>query len=74
MGLGLVLAYNVAGVHPDVAKFDKNMPVSDTLANLPTEWQVGIIVVVVCVLLDPLGGLAEQARDGRNAGDRRQPG
>ena len=51
LGLGLVLAYNVAGVHPDVAKFDKNMSVSDKLANLPTQWWVGIIVVVVCVLL-----------------------
>ncbi|MBU4397939.1 MAG: sodium/proton-translocating pyrophosphatase, partial [Planctomycetes bacterium] len=51
LGLGLVLSYNVAGVRPDVSKFDPNMPVSSKLDNLPTDWPVGIIVVAVCVLL-----------------------
>ncbi len=51
LGLGLVLAYNVAGVHPDVTKFKPDMPVTSTLPNLPTNWHIGVIVVVVCVLL-----------------------
>ena len=52
LGLGLVLAYNVAGVQPDVAKFNTNAPDRPgSLPNLPTNWPVGIAVVVVCVLL-----------------------
>ena len=51
LGLGLVLAYNVAGVRPDVAKFQPNMPVTGTLPNLPTNWHVGLAVAVVCILV-----------------------
>jgi K(+)-stimulated pyrophosphate-energized sodium pump len=51
LGLGLVLAYNVAGVRPDVSQFDPNMKVTTVLPNLPTEWKVGLVVVVVSVLL-----------------------
>jgi len=51
LGLGLVLANNVAGVRPDVSKFDPNMPVTTVLANLPTHWGWGLLVVVVCVAL-----------------------
>ncbi len=51
LGLGLVLAYNVAGVHPDVAEFKDDMPVTTILPNLPTDRLVGVIVAVVCVLL-----------------------
>ncbi len=51
LGLGLVLSYNVAGVRPDVAKFDPNMPVSSTLPSLTTDWKIGLIVVLVSVLL-----------------------
>ena len=46
-----MLPYNVAGIRPDVAKFDPNMPVTTVLANLPTDWRVGVCVVVVCILL-----------------------
>jgi len=51
LGLGLVLANNVAGVRPDVAKFLPTMPVTTVLPDLPTDWKVGVVVVVVCVLL-----------------------
>jgi K(+)-stimulated pyrophosphate-energized sodium pump len=51
LGLGLVLANNVAGVRPDVAKFSKDMPVTTVLPDLPTDWKVGLTVVVVAVLL-----------------------
>jgi K(+)-stimulated pyrophosphate-energized sodium pump len=51
LGLGLVLANNVVGVNPKVGDFKPDMPVSTTLANNPTNWPVGIVVVVVCVLL-----------------------
>jgi K(+)-stimulated pyrophosphate-energized sodium pump len=51
LGLGLVLSYNVAGVRPDVSKFDPNMSVSTVLPNLTTDWKVGLIVVAVCILL-----------------------
>jgi K(+)-stimulated pyrophosphate-energized sodium pump len=51
LGLGLVMAFNVAGIRPDVASFKPDMSVSTKLANLATDWHVGIIVVVVCVLL-----------------------
>ena len=46
LGLGLVLAYNVAGVRPDVAKFKpKHARSAPRLPNLPTNWHVGLIVV-----------------------------
>ena len=74
LGLGLVLAYNVAGVRPDVAKFKPDMPVtstpgqpSDQLAHRSERGRrlhPG----------DDLGRVAEQARDGRDARDRRQLG
>ena len=51
LGLGLVLAFNVTGVRPDVAKFNPAMPVSTDLPNLPTNWMVGIVVVAVSVAL-----------------------
>ena len=51
LGLGLVLTCNVAGVQPDVAKFDPKSPIDTVLPNLPTNWPIGIAVVVVCVLL-----------------------
>jgi K(+)-stimulated pyrophosphate-energized sodium pump len=51
LGLGLVLAYNVAGVRPDVAKFRPDMPTTTVLPNLSTNWHIGLIVVVVSVLL-----------------------
>lgn len=51
LGLGLVLNYNVAGVRPDVEKFDPNMPVNSTLPNLATNWHVGLAVAVVSILL-----------------------
>jgi hypothetical protein len=51
LGLGLVLAWNVAGVHPKVTDFKPDMPVSTTLPNLPTDWHIGLGVVVVSVLL-----------------------
>ncbi len=51
LGLGLVLAYNVAGVHPKVEAFNPDQSVTDELPNLPTEWPIGLAVVVVCVLL-----------------------
>ncbi|MEN6450254.1 MAG: sodium/proton-translocating pyrophosphatase, partial [Thermoguttaceae bacterium] len=51
LGLGLVLSYNVAGVRPDVATFNENMPVTTILKNLATDWRVGLVVAVVCVLL-----------------------
>ena len=50
LGLGLVMHYNVAGVQPNVGKFDPNMPVTTVLANIPTEWRVGLTVAVVCIL------------------------
>ncbi len=51
LGLGLVLSYNVAGIHPDTSKFDPTAPLTTTLPDLPTNWPVGAGVVVVCVLL-----------------------
>ena len=51
LGLGLVLAYNVAGVHPDVKSFSPDQKVTTVLSNLPTEWPIGLAVVVVCVAL-----------------------
>jgi K(+)-stimulated pyrophosphate-energized sodium pump len=51
LGLSLVLSYNVAGVHPDVEKFNPDMKITDKLANLPTDWHIGLIVVAVSVLL-----------------------
>jgi K(+)-stimulated pyrophosphate-energized sodium pump len=51
LGLGLVLSYNVAGVRPDVAKFNEKMPVTGVLENLPTRWPIGLAIVVVSVLL-----------------------
>jgi K(+)-stimulated pyrophosphate-energized sodium pump len=51
LGLGLVLSYNVAGVHPKVEAFSPNQSVMTKLPNLPTEWPIGLAVVVVCVLL-----------------------
>jgi K(+)-stimulated pyrophosphate-energized sodium pump len=51
LGLGLVLAYNVAGVHPKVDAFRPGQSVSTELPNLPTNWPIGLAVVVVCVLL-----------------------
>jgi len=51
LGLGLVLKCNLIGIRPDVAKFDPQMPVSHSLPQLPTEWPVGLLVVVVSVLL-----------------------
>ena len=51
LGLGLVLAYNVAGVHPKVDAFNENQSVMTKLPNLPTEWPIGLAVAVVCVLL-----------------------
>jgi K(+)-stimulated pyrophosphate-energized sodium pump len=51
LGLGLVLAYNVAGVHPDVASFSPDQKVTTVLKDLPTQWPIGLAVVVVCVAL-----------------------
>ena len=51
LGLGLVLAWNVAGVHPKVEDFRPDMPVSTTLPNLPTNWHWGLVCVVVSILL-----------------------
>jgi K(+)-stimulated pyrophosphate-energized sodium pump len=51
LGLGLVLAYNVAGVHPKVDAFNPNQSVMTKLPNLPTQWPIGLAVVMVCVLL-----------------------
>ncbi|HLA85072.1 MAG TPA: sodium-translocating pyrophosphatase, partial [Thermoguttaceae bacterium] len=51
LGLGLVLSWNVAGVRPDVSKFDPKMAVTTVLPNLPTEWTYGLGAVVVCVVL-----------------------
>ncbi|MCE5266318.1 MAG: sodium-translocating pyrophosphatase [Planctomycetaceae bacterium] len=51
LGLGLVLAYNVSGVHPKVSEFKPEMPVTTTLSNLPTNWHIGLIVAVACVLV-----------------------
>jgi K(+)-stimulated pyrophosphate-energized sodium pump len=51
LGLGLVLAYNVAGVQPDTSKFNPTDPITTILPNIPTNWPVGVVVVVVCVLL-----------------------
>jgi K(+)-stimulated pyrophosphate-energized sodium pump len=51
LGLGLVLSYNVAGVHPKVDAFRADQSVMTKLPNLPTEWPIGLAVVVVCVLL-----------------------
>ncbi len=50
LGLGLVLANNVAGVRPDVATFKPSMPVSTALTNLATNRVVGLIVVAACIL------------------------
>lgn len=51
LGLGLVLAYNVAGVQPKVANFKPDMAVTTDLGNIATDWRVGLCVVVVSVLL-----------------------
>ncbi len=51
LGLSLVLAYNVAGVRPNVAEFSPNMLITKILPNLPTDWRVGAVVAAVCVLL-----------------------
>ena len=51
LGLGLVLTCNVAGVNPKVADFNPKAPIDTVLGNSPTNWPVGIAVVVVCVLL-----------------------
>ena len=51
LGLGLVLSWNVAGVQPDVTKFEPDMPASTILPNLPTEWHIGLSVAVVSILL-----------------------
>jgi K(+)-stimulated pyrophosphate-energized sodium pump len=50
LGLGLVLAFNVVGVRPDVAKFKPDMPVSTVLPNLATDRVIGLIVVAACIL------------------------
>jgi K(+)-stimulated pyrophosphate-energized sodium pump len=46
LGLGLVLAGNVAGVNPDPDQAAKG-----TLVNLPTHWGIGLAVVVVSLAL-----------------------
>ena len=57
LGLGLVLAYNVVGTRPDIAKFNeliKSNPgalITSKLPNLPTRWDIGLYVVAVCILL-----------------------
>jgi K(+)-stimulated pyrophosphate-energized sodium pump len=51
LGLGLVLAGNVAGIRPDVEAFRPEMSVTKVLPNLPTFWPVGILVVLVSVAL-----------------------
>ena len=50
LGFGLVMSYNVAGIHPEVEKFKPGMPVSSSLPNAPTDWHIGLIVVVACIL------------------------
>jgi K(+)-stimulated pyrophosphate-energized sodium pump len=51
LGLGLVLSCNVVGIRPDIEKFDPNSSKAVDLPNLATNWQVGIVVVIVCVAL-----------------------
>jgi len=51
LGLGLVLANNVVGIRPDVARFDPNSSRLVDLPNLPTNWPVGVLVFVACVAL-----------------------
>ncbi len=51
LGLGLVLSYNISGVRPNVAEFNPNMPTTATLSNLPTDWRIGLVAVVVSTLL-----------------------
>ncbi len=46
LGLGLVLANNVAGVNPDPEKAAVGV-----LANMPTHWAVGLVVAVVALAL-----------------------
>ncbi len=42
LALGLVLSYNVAGIHPDTSKFDPTAPMTTILPDLPTNWPVGL--------------------------------
>ena len=49
LGLGLVLSCNVVGIRPDIAKFDPNSSKAVDLPNLATNWQIGIVVVIVTV-------------------------
>jgi K(+)-stimulated pyrophosphate-energized sodium pump len=46
LGLGLVLANNLAGVNPDPVK-----AAGGVLANMPTRWPVGLAVAVVAIAL-----------------------
>jgi K(+)-stimulated pyrophosphate-energized sodium pump len=46
LGLGLVLANNLAGVNPDPEKASHGV-----LANMPTHWAVGLVVAVVALVL-----------------------
>jgi K(+)-stimulated pyrophosphate-energized sodium pump len=46
LGLGLVLANNLAGVNPDPVK-----AAGGVLTNMPTRWPVGLLVAVVAVAL-----------------------
>ena len=71
LGLGLVLAYNVAGVRPDVSKFDTNAPMTSILPNLPTEWQIGLAVAVVSMLLIIWAVWRSKSEIGRDERDRR---
>ena len=46
LGLGLVLANNVAGVNPDPAKASVGV-----LENMPTHWAIGLVVAVVAFVV-----------------------
>jgi uncharacterized membrane protein len=47
LGLGTVLAFNVAGVHPDSQALDA----AGWSQNLPTHWVVGLIAAAVILAL-----------------------
>ena len=76
LGLGLVLACNVVGVRPDVAKFNPNAPISTMkdLPQIPTHWADRHRRGRGLRVADHLCGLAEQERVGRDEGNRRRPG
>ena len=74
LGLGLVLKYNVAGVQPNVDAFSPDQSVSTVLRESAHGMVRGSGRGPCQCPFDCLGRLAEQVREGGNAGDRRRAG